>query len=148
MAEQVHKGPPRHKLIQNPSATVKAIQSYVQAKFDADEAISLAGCARALKVHKARLTDWSQKYSNDRYASDPARPVADALKSLVDASEEQLVNKCYKSNSSMALALLKCCHRYVEEEKAMKVEHSGSINIVVDTGVCGPLSVAAVAPGS
>ena len=134
---------PRHKLLKDAKTFIAKVELYLADCQANDKPASLAGMARSLGIHKAMLTKWHQTYSSNEWlkrADDGdveavnLVSISNAIKSMQDASEDQLLTKAYQKNSGTVLGLLKCIHGY-QEQATIKHEHTGDVKIEISFGI-------------
>jgi hypothetical protein len=131
--------PPLHKAIQDPAAFAVAGDAYIAAcltKTDGgkdSDIISIAGFAVMQGCAREMLSDWVERYKEPT-VHDPQCHIANAIKRLKATSELQLEREAVLGRNSMALALGKCKHGWIEAQH-VKVEGKVSGSIAVVTGV-------------
>ena len=135
--------PPLHKAIQDPAAFARAVDAYLSACLVKNDAgkdtslITLTGLGIAVGVYdKTRWSAWSDRFG-ELPESDPQHLIAKAIKRCKAMSEYQLQQGAVTDRNSMALALGKCMHGWVEQQH-VKVDGAIHGSIAVVTGVSGP----------
>ena len=134
--------PPLHKAIQSPAGFSTSVDAYIDSCLVKDDSgkdsgvVSVVGLSLHLGTHKDMIATWANRYEKPT-EHDPELSISRAIKKLKSASEEQLTRLCVLGRNSMALALGKVNHGWIEKKDVIKYEvaHKGSVSISVDFGV-------------
>lgn len=136
--------PPLHKAIQSPKRFADACKRYVESclvkddKGNDSDIIAIAGLAIALGCNRDQLARWKDRYGEPT-AHDPHLDISRAIKEVEQAGEMQLQRMAVLGRNSMALALGKVKHGWIEQQH-IKVDGKVSGSIEVVTGVPEPSS--------
>ena len=130
--------PKMHKYTKDPQLLKRDIEAYLSERVQAEKTPHMIGMAIALGIHRQRLHDWIETYSEERWRDKPQAVIPDILKIAKQACEGGLLDQVLHSSKPVgAMFVLKSNYGYIESQH-VKHEHSGGVQLVVATGVPSP----------